>query len=451
MPKERLVVIGGDAAGMSAASQARRRRPELDIIVFERSPHTSYSACGIPYYVGDVVHEVDALVVRAPQVFREKYNIDARILHEVTEIDLRQRRVRVQQVDKKHTRWEPFDQLLIATGAIPIRPDVPGVDAHGIYSVSTLASGIVVRDTVDHGNPKHAVIIGGGYIGLEMAEGLVLRGLKVSLVEKAPQVMNTLDSDMGALVSQAIRQVGVSLYLEESLEGFEVSDGQVRAAVTDRRTLPADLVILGLGVLPNSGLAADAGISLGEKRAIKVNERMQTEMEGIWAAGDCVQSFHLVSRQPSYIALGTVANKQGRVAGINIGGGAGTFPGIVGTAVSKICSVEVARTGLQERECQALGLEFVTATIESRTRAGYYPDAGQITVKMLAEKASGRLLGGQIVGAEGAAKRIDILATALSVGLTVYDMINLDLSYAPPYSPVWDPVLIAARKAVELL
>ena len=400
---------------------------------------------------GDVVHEVDALIAHAPQIFREKYNIDARIFHEVTEIDLRQRRVRVQQVDKGHAWWEPFDQLLIATGAVPVHPDVPGVDARGIYSVSTLASGIAVRAAVDQGNPKHAVIVGGGYIGLEMAEGLVLRGLKVSLVERAPQVMNTLDSDMGALVSQAIRKVGVSLYLEESLEGFEVSDGQVRAVVTDRRTLPADLVILGLGVRPNSVLAADAGIPLGEKKAIKVNKRMQTEMEGVWAAGDCVQSFHLVSRQPSYVALGTVANKQGRVAGINIGGGAVIFPGVVGTSVSKICSVEVARTGLQEKECQDLGLEFVTATIESRTRAGYYPDAGQMTVKMLAEKANGRLLGGQIVGAEGAAKRIDILATALSVGLTVYEMINLDLSYAPPYSPVWDPVLIAARKAVELL
>jgi NADPH-dependent 2,4-dienoyl-CoA reductase/sulfur reductase-like enzyme len=204
-------------------------------------------------------------------------------------------------------------------------------------------------------------------------------------------------------------------------------------------------------VRPNSALAADAGILLGEKKAIKVNKRMQTEMEDVWAAGDCVQSFHLVSRQPSYVALGTVANKQGRVAGINIGGGAVIFPGVVGTAVSKICSVEVARTGLQEKECQDLGLEFIKSTIESRTRAGYYPDAGQMTVKMLAEKASGRLLGGQIVGAEGAAKRIDVLATALSVGLTVYEMINLDLSYAPPYSPVWDPVLIAARKAVELL
>lgn len=367
------------------------------------------------------------------------------------ELDLAQRQVRVQKVGNGKAWWEPFDQLLIATGAVPFCPDVPGADAHGIYGLSTLQSGIEVRRAVDQEKPKRAVIVGGGYIGLEMAEGLRLRGLEVSIVERAPQVMNTLDPDMGALVSAALRDAGVDLYLEESLEGFEISGGRVRAAVTAKQTLPADLVILGMGVRPNSALAADAGIPLGEKGAIRVNDRMQTEVEGVWAAGDCVQSFHLVSRRPFHIALGTVANRQGRVAGINIGGGYATFPGVVGTAVSKICAVEVARTGLQEKEIQRLGLEYVSARIESRTRAGYYPGAGRITVKVLAEKGSGRLLGGQIVGIEGAAKRIDVLATALHAGLAVDEMINLDLSYAPPYSPVWDPVLIVARQAAKLV
>lgn len=449
MAKARLIIIGGDAAGMSAASQARRQRPELEIIAFERSPHTSYSACGIPYYVSQVVDDVEALIARTPQTFREKQNIDARTYHEVIQIDLAQRRVQVRQEENGKTWWEPFDQLVIATGAAPLSPDVPGANASGIYGLNTLQSGITVRQAIDQEQPKRAVIVGGGYIGLEMAEGLIQRGLEVSLVERSPQVMNTLDLDMGALVSEALRQVGVVLYLEESLKGFEAKNGRVQAVVTDRRTLPADLVILGMGVRPQAQLAADAGVSLGEKGAIKVNDRMQTEVEGVWAAGDCVQSFHLVSRRPFYIALGTVANKQGRVAGINIGGGYATFPGVVGTAVSKICAVEVARTGLQEKEIQRLGLEYVSAKIESRTRAGYYPDAGRITVKMLAEKGSGRLLGGQIVGIEGAAKRIDVLATALYARLTVQEMINLDLSYAPPYSPVWDPVLIAARKAAE--
>jgi NADPH-dependent 2,4-dienoyl-CoA reductase/sulfur reductase-like enzyme len=394
---------------------------------------------------------VEALIARTPQTFRDQQQIDARILHEVEEIDLTSRRVRVRQLDSSRVGWEPFDQLLIATGASPFRPDVPGAEAQGIYGLGTLQSGIEVRKAIDEVAPQRAVIVGGGYIGLEMAEALVLRGLEVSLVEKMPQVMGTLDPDMGALVSDALRKIGVTLYLEESLQSFDSSRGHVQAVVTDQRTLPADLVILGLGVRPNAALAAEAEMPLGEKGGIKVNERMQTEVAGIWAAGDCVESFHLVSRKPFYIALGTVANKQGRVAGINLGGGYATFPGVVGTAVSKVCTVEVARTGLQESEIQRLGWEYVSAKIDSKTRAGYYPDAGPITVKVLAERGSGRLLGGQIVGIEGAAKRIDVLATALHAGFTVQDMINLDLSYAPPYSPVWDPVLIAARQAAGLV
>jgi len=395
---------------------------------------------------------VDTLVALTPEVFREERNIDARVLHEVTEIDLKGRRLQVRQLDgNKKAWWEPFDQLMIATGALPIKPAVPGADAQGIYGVHTLQSGIEVRTVVDQGRPKRGVIIGGGYIGLEMAEAFVRRDMEVSLIEQAPQVMNTLDPDMGALVSEALMAVGVTLYREESLQGFEVRDGRVQGVVTDKRTLPADIVILGMGVRPNTALAKGAGIPLGERGAIIVDERQRTEREGVWAAGDCAQSFHLVSRRPIYIALATVANKQGRVAGINIGGGSATFPGVVGTAVSKICAVEVARTGLQEREIEQLGWGYVSERIEGSTRAGYYPGAGQITVKVLAEKGSGRLLGGQIVGCEGAAKRIDILATALHGGMMVQKMVNLDLSYAPPYSPVWDPVLIAARQVEKLI
>jgi NADPH-dependent 2,4-dienoyl-CoA reductase/sulfur reductase-like enzyme len=390
-------------------------------------------------------------VARTPQVFREEYDIDARVLHEAIQLDLGRRQVRVQKVGGGEPWWEPFDHLLIATGAVPIRPDLPGIHARGIYGLNTLQSGIDVRRAVDEDRPECGVIVGGGYIGLEMAEGLRLRGLDVALVERLPQVMGTLDPDMGALVSDALRQAGVDLYLHETLSGFDVSDGRVRAVVTDRRTLPADLVILGMGVRPNASLAADAGLALGERGSIRVNERMQTGVEGVWAAGDCAQSYHLVTRRPFYVALATVATKQGRVAGINLGGGHATFPGVVGTAVSKVCAVEVARTGLQERELRDLGWDYATATIHSHTRAGYYPGAGRITVKLLAEKGSGRLLGGQIVGAEGAAKRIDILATALHAGFTVGDMVHLDLGYAPPFSPVWDPVLAAVRQVLKLV
>lgn len=446
MTQQRLVVIGGDAAGMSAASKVRREDPEREIIVFERSPHTSYSACGMPYLIAGLIDSAERLVARSPEKFREKYNIDARTGHEVTELDPSQQRVMVRNLHDNTETWQPYDQLLIATGAESIFPKLDNSEADGIFGLSTLASGIRVQQFMDRQLPRRAVVVGGGYIGLEMAEALVRQGLQVALVEKGEQVMGTLDPDMGALVSEALREIGVQLYLDEALVGYEAANGLVSGVVTDQRTLPAELVIVGLGTRPNSSLAAAAGITLGEKGSIRVNPRMQTSIDGIWAAGDCAESFHLISRKPFHVALGTVANKQGTVAGTNLAGGYATFPGVVGTAVSKICKYEVARTGLMEREVRQLGLLYRTATITSRTRAGYYPGAGRITVKLVAEQGSGRLLGGQIVGLEGAAKRIDVLATALTAGMTVQQIIDLDLSYAPPFSPVWDPVQMAARQ-----
>lgn len=446
MTTGRLVVIGGDAAGMSAASKVRREQPQREITVFERSPHTSYSACGMPYYIAGLVDEPQKLVARSPEKFREKFNIDVRVRHEVLAIDRSAQRVWVADLEQGSEAWEPYDQLLIATGAEAIVPPLPNSEADGIFSLSTLVSGIRVMEFLDRELPRQAVVVGGGYIGLEMAEALVRQGLQVSLIEKGEQVMGTLDPDMGALVSEALREIGVTLYLNESLVGYEATNSRVSGVVTDQRAIPADLVIVGLGTRPNSRLAADAGIVLGEKGAIRVNPRQQTSVANVWAAGDCAESFHLISRRPFHIALGTVANKQGTVAGTNLAGGYATFPGVVGTAVSKICKFEVARTGLTEREINSLGLLYRTAVIKSKTRAGYYPGAGWIMVKLLAEQRSGRLLGGQIVGLEGAAKRIDVLATALTAGMTVQQIVDLDLSYAPPFSPVWDPVQIAARK-----
>ena len=357
----------------------------------------------------------------------------------------------MQDLKTGKTRQESFDQLLIATGAVSIRPEIPGIRSRGIYDLNTLQSGIEVRRAVDEKKPGQVVIVGGGYIGLEMAENFVRRGLNVTIVEKTPQVMNTLDPDMAALINKPLQEAGIKLFLNESLKGFEVSREEVRGVVTDQRTLPADLVLLGLGVRPNSALAGKAGIPLGKTGGIKVNERMRTEAQGVWAAGNCCESLHLVSRRPFFLPLGTVANKQGRVAGINIAGGQATFPGVAGTAMVKVFELEVARTGLQEREARELGLPYITAKIETQTRARYYPGAGEMTVKILAEKGTGRLLGGQIVGREGAGKRIDVLATALHSGLTVEDMINLDLGYSPPFSAVWDPVQIAARQAANLV
>ena len=447
---ERVVVVGGDAAGMSAASHARRMRADLEIVAFERGAYTSYSACGMPYYVGGVVADVEPLVARTPQEFLKR-GIQAHVRHEVESIDLNRRMVHVTRLEDGAALSEPFDHLVIGTGAVPIRPALPGIDARGIHALAILEDGMRVRQAVERDRPQNAVIVGGGYIGLEMAEALVMRGLNVSLVERGASVMNTLDTDMGDVVSQALRDIGVTLYLEESIDGFETDGGKVAFVKTDRRTLPAELVILGIGTRPDTVLARNAGIPLGETGAIKINARMQTDVEGVWAAGDCAEAFHLISRRPVHIALGTIANKQGRICGINLGGGYATFPGVVGTAVSKICTVEVARTGLNEKEARALGLEYVVGRIDSTTRAGYFPGAGKITVKVLAERATGRLLGAQLVGIEGAAKRIDVFATALHAGMTVEEVQYLDLSYAPPFAPVWDPILIGARKAAEQL
>jgi NADPH-dependent 2,4-dienoyl-CoA reductase/sulfur reductase-like enzyme len=302
---------------------------------------------------------------------------------------------------------------------------------------------------VDEESPRRAVIVGGGYIGLEMAEAFLMRGMEVTVIERASHVMNTMDADMGDLVSEALRNAGACLYLEESLEGFETKNGGVQAVVTNQRTLPTDMVILGMGVRPNSQLASAVGIPLGLRDSIRVDAAMETGVKGVWAAGDCAESFHTVTKKPFYVALGTIANRHGRVAGTNIAGGSAQFGGALGTAVTKICAVEVARTGLQESEIREWGVDFASEAIESRTRAGYYPGGGPITVKLHAEKGSGRLLGGQIVGCEGAAKRIDIIATSLHAGFTVDQVSELDLSYAPPYSPLWDPVLIAARQLAK--
>jgi NADPH-dependent 2,4-dienoyl-CoA reductase/sulfur reductase-like enzyme len=447
---ERLLVVGGDAASMTAASQARRLRPpeDLQIIALERGRHASYSACGIPYWIGGTVSSVDTLLVRTPEAFRHKQAIDLRLRHEAVGLDLDRREVLVRDHDRDRELRTGYDQLVIGTGAVPVRPPLPGIDAPGVYGVQTLDDGEAVRAALDAG-ARRAVVVGGGYIGLEMAEAFVQRGLDVTVVEASEAPMASLDSDMGGLVADAMQGLGITLHCSEPVQAVELgADGGVRAVVTAEREIPADLVVLGLGVRPNTALAAAAGIRTGTTGGIVTDAQMRAvSHQGVWAAGDCVETVNRVSLAPIAVALGTHANKQGRVVGINIGGGYATFPGVVGTAATKVCDLEVARTGLRERDADAAGFRYVTTVVESTTRAGYFPGAQPITTKLIAEKRSGRLLGAQIVGREGAAKRIDVLATALWNEMTVEELAGLDLSYAPPFAPVWDPVLIAARKA----
>lgn len=436
---------------MSAAAQARKRRgpDDLEIVAFEMGRFVSYSACGIPYWIGGVVDGPDALIARTPAEFG-KAGIEVRTRHEVTGIDLSARQVTVRDLDAGREIREGFDELVYAAGASPVRPSWAQVPDRGVFGVQTLEDGSALRAWLDTEKPESAVVIGGGYIGIEMAEALINRGLRVTLVERSEQPMGTVDPDMGALVAESIRGLGIDLRTGVTVEGLEASGGRITAVVTDAGSLPAGVVVIGLGVRPNVALAEAAGIPLGSTGGLRTDLR-QRVAEGVWAAGDCVEVHHRVSKRQVHVPLGTHANKQGRVAGINIGGGYATFPGIIGTAVTKLCDLEVARTGLSSREAEQAGFVTVTATVESTNRAGYFPGAVPMTVKVIAERGTGVLLGAQIVGRAEAAKRIDAFAVAVWNRMTVSEMTALDLGYAPPYAPVWDPILIAARKAEEAL
>ena len=452
MARERLVVIGGDAAGMSAASQARKRRDvdDLEIVAFERGRATSYSACGIPYWVGGAVDTEAELISRSPEQHRAN-DIDLRMRTEVVALDLSARTVTARDLETGREYDEPYDALVYATGSVPMRPQADGFDAPGVHGVQTLDDGRDLIAHLDGGGVERVVVVGGGYIGLELAEACQVRGLDVTVVDRSPTPVGTFDPDIGRFIADAVTDLGIRLVLGEPASHVETGpDGRARAVVTAGGTrLPADLVILGLGVRPNVALARAAGLPLGTSGGVAVDSRMRTGAPGVWAAGDCVESVHRLSGQRVVVALGTHANKQGRVVGINLGGGYATFPGVIGTAVTKVCDLEVARTGLSEAEAEAAGYCFVTASVDSTTRAGYFPGAKPIRVKLTAEKRSGRLIGAQIAGREGAAKRIDVLATAIWNEMSVDEVLGLDLSYAPPFAPVWDPVLIAARKAFE--
>jgi NADPH-dependent 2,4-dienoyl-CoA reductase/sulfur reductase-like enzyme len=448
MNQEKLVVIGGDAAGMSAASKVRRTFPEKKIVVFERGPHTSFSACGMPYLIAGEIESSDSLIARSPDEFRDQYDIDVKTRHEVISINSEEKWVAVRNLVTGEEFQEGYGQLLIATGATPIRPVIDGIDSEGIFSLSILQTGIELFDFVQKESPKKAVIVGAGYIGIEIAEALSERGMSVTMIDMAAQVMPTMDPDMAEKISGYMTEQGIDLRLNEKLTKFQADRGKVTTVVTDKGTYDADLVVLGLGVKPNSELADQAGIQTGVKGAIQVDKYLKTSAPDIWAAGDCAESFHRVTGKQTWIALGTVANKHGLVAGINLTGVNQQFPGVIGTAITKFKEMEISRTGLSEKELENEGIAFRSALIESRTRSGYYPGTGSIHVKLLAEESTGRLLGGQIVGFAGSAKRIDTLAAAITAGLTAEDLVYLDLSYAPPFSPVWDPVQTAARQLI---
>lgn len=446
---ERIVVIGGDAAGMSAAAQAKRIAGDaVQIVAFERGTYSSFAACGIPYWVAGDVDAPERLIARSPEEHRRN-GIDLRMRTEVEEIDLAGGRVAVHDRAAGRSYREGFDALVIATGAVPVRPPLPGADAAGVFGVQTLDDGAALLADLQREHPRRAVVVGGGYIGVEMAEALVRHGVAVTVVDQAAQPMTTLDPDMGEAVHRAMKDIGIEVRTGTAVTGFETGgDGRIRAVLTADGSIPADVVVLGLGVRPNTALAREAGLPLGDYGGLRTNVQMQVlGLDHIWAGGDCVEVLNLVSGRYQHVALGTHANKQGRVIGHNLAGSYATFPGVVGTAVSKVCHLEIARTGLRERDAARAGFAYVTVTVRSGTKAAYFPGTQMMRVKMIAERLTGRLLGVQLVGYEGSAKRIDTAATALWNRMTVEDMTALDLAYAPPFAPVWDPILVAARQA----
>ena len=446
----RLVIIGGDAAGMSAASQARRMTsPDaLEIVAFEQSSRTSYAACGIPYLVGGLVKTPDRLVVRTPEQHRAM-GIDVRTRHEVIAVDCGARAVTVRDLDIGRESVEHYDELLIGTGASGITPRWPGIDAQGVLQLRTLDDAAEVERLLRAG-AKRVVVVGAGYIGLEVAEGLLGRSLHVAVVEMLGTPMGAvLDTDMASGVADAMRAAGIDLRLSTAVTGLATVAGRVVAVETAVGHVEADLVVIGLGVRPNVDLARAAGIGVGEAGGIVVDDHLRTDTPHVWAAGDCVESHHRITGRPVVVALGTHANKQGRVAGTNIAGGTAAFGGVLGTAITRFQDVEIACTGLTEREAGAAGFDAMGVITESLSRAQYFPGAQPMKIKIVAERGTGRLLGAQIVGGKGAGKRIDVLATSLWNDMTVTEIGGMDLSYAPPFGPVWDPVLLAAGKAAS--
>ncbi len=446
---KRLVIIGGVAAGMSAAARARRLDPELEIVAYERSGYVSYGSCGLPYLISGVVPEVSRLVARTPEQFARE-GIETHTHHEVVAIDAAQQTVKVRDLDQGREFLVRYDRLVIATGGSPVRPPMEGLDLEGVFALRTLEDGAAINQFIADRGPRRAVIIGGGYIGVEVAEAFVQRNLETTLLNRPPQVLGNFDPDIAQMMQDELERNGVTVSVDDTAQGIE-GDGQgrVRAVVSQRGRYHADLVLIGAGVRAESQLAKEAGVELGVKGAIAVDQGMRTSVPHVYSAGDCAETFHVLLNGPSYVPLGSTANKQGRVAGTNAAGGEAMFKGVVGTTITKAFELGVAVTGLTEKAAKRLGRPASAVSIEHGTRAHYYPGPGNVHIKLVWNAPDGRLLGAQIAGPVAEAKRIDVLATALHHGLTIGDLRGLDLSYAPPFSPVWDPILVAANVAAK--
>ena len=445
---KKYVIIGGDAAGMSAASKIRRMQPDSKLVVFEKGPHISFAACGMPYWISGVIDDGSKLQVLTPESAREKRDIDVRIGHEVMEIDPSMNSIVVQNLSTGEEFVETYDALLIATGARAIVPPIPGVNSEGVFTLRSLADGHRIKNYIANHEIKHATIIGGGHIGLEMAEACRHLKIDVSMVVRGDQIAPSMDKELLEKVTENVIEHGVDLQFEITVNSIEKLNGRLQLQ-TSAGQIQTDMVIVSTGVRPNAELAVEAGIKVGKSGAILIDEHMQTNMENIFAAGDCAEHNHLVLDESRWIPMAPSANKGGRVAGENMAGACTKFPGILGTAVAKVFDYTIAQTGITEKQASTiedLG-EFETTTIKAGSRAHYYPGSTPVTIKLVVEKDTGRVLGAQMIGLGGVAKRLDVLATAITARMTAEDIGMLDLTYAPPFAPVYDPVHVAANVA----
>ncbi len=444
-----VVVIGGVAAGMSAASQAKKRKSSLNVVVLEKSEFISYGSCGLPYYIMDLIKKHTDLIALTKDEFRNERNIDVLTKVEAVKIAPTEKKVYAIDYNKNKDVVFPYDYLVVATGASPIKPPIPGIDNPTIFQIRRLDDGIAVKGYIKSYPVKRTAIIGAGYIGMEMAEALKGLGFEVILIEKLPNILGTMDDEITSVVEKTLESNGVKLLKSTEVKSFDKKDNGMTRIDTNNGSFDVNMVILAMGVKPNSAIAKTAGITTGAHDAILVNEKMETNIPHIYSAGDCAVARHIILKKDLYIPMGTTANKQGKIAGANIAGADEIFKGVAGTAVVKIFDLEVAKTGLTEKEAVANGFNAVSSVITSRTKAHYYPGSTSITIKLVMDKKKGRLLGAQMVGGEGVAKRIDIVVAGLYRNMTVDELSRLDLSYAPSFAPVWDPLLVAANSAVK--
>ncbi|ELY43249.1 FAD-dependent oxidoreductase [Natronorubrum bangense] len=437
-----FVIVGGDAAGMSAASKAKREAPDRDVLVFEKGEWVSYAGCGMPYYIKGDVENLEDLVSVTPEEFREQRDVDLRTGHEVVAIDPEAKTVTVEADGERFE--QSYGDLLIGTGARAIVPPFDGIDLEGVFTLRSMDQADAIEDYVSDHEPATAAIVGGGYVGVEMAEALDERGVDVSIFEMLPQTLQPFGEETAQVVEEHLREQGVDLHLETAVQGFAGSD-HVEAVEVEDDSVSADLVIVGVGVAPNVELAEEAGIEIGETGAIATDEYGRTNYENVYAAGDCAEVENVVTGEPDHVPLALTANRAGRAIGSTVSGEPTETGGTAGTAIVKAFELGAARTGvIDDERAREAGFDPVSVTIDTETRPHYYPGATELTVTLVADRESNRVLGAGLVGPEGT-KRIDTVATAVTSGLTVTELQNLDLAYAPPFSPVWDPILTAAK------